>query len=116
MNLIESMATDCTMMDKVSKSDGYGGFTTAWTDGASFKAAIVKDNSLDARVAEKEGVTETYTVTVPKGTPMDFHDVFRRNSDGTIFRATSNIIDSQSPEVATFSIAQFTAERWNPTT
>lgn len=114
-NLIDSMYEDCTMLDKRSAPDGLGGFTTKWTDGATFKAAVVKNNTLDATVAEKQGVTEVYKVTVPKGTPLAFHDVFRRNSDGTTFRVTSNIKDSESPKVATFAIGQVSAERWTPT-
>lgn len=112
MKLYETMYEDCTMLDKQSASDGLGGFTTKWVDGATFKAAIVKNNTLDAVVAEKQGVTEVYTITVPKGTPLAFHDVLRRNSDGATFRVTSNIKDSETPGVATFSFGQVSAERW----
>ena len=112
MSLIDTMMEPCTMIDRRTVPDGMGGFTTQWIDGAAFEAAIVKDNTLNARVAEKEGVTEVYTVTVPQSVSLDFHDVFRRESDGAIFRVTSNIIDSKSPSVATFHIGQVTAERW----
>lgn len=112
MSLIDSMMEDCTMLDKKTTADGLGGFNTSWEDGAKFKAALVKNNTLDAKVAEKSGVTELYTVTVKKGTPIIYHDVFRRESDGAIFRVTSNIKDSESPSVATFSIGQVSAERW----
>ena len=112
MSLIEIMMEDCTMIDKKTVSDGLGGFTTEWVDGAEFKAAIVKDTTLAARVAEKQGVKELYTVTVSKGLSLQFHDVFRRNDDGAIFRVTSNIVDSETPSVSTFQIGQVTAERW----
>lgn len=101
------------MMDKKSASDGAGGFTTSLVDGAKFRAAIVKNNSMDAKIAEKQGVTELYTITVNKGTPLQYHDVFRRDSDGATFRVTSNIKDSESPSVATFSIGHVSAERWD---
>lgn len=112
MMLFETMMEDCTMLDKMTKADGLGGFKTDWADGATFRAAVVKNNTLDAKVAEKSGVTELYTVTVKKGTPLAFHDVFRRDSDGVIFRVTSNIKDSESPSVASFKIGQVSAERW----
>jgi len=112
MRLFEKMMEDCTMLDKKSKADGLGGFKNTWEDGAKFKAAIVKNNTLEAKVAEKSGVTELYTITVAKGTPLVFHDVIRRNSDGAIFRVTSNIKDSEAPSVASFQIGQVSAERW----
>lgn len=115
MSLIDVMMEDCTMLDRRTVADGLGGFVTEWVDGASFQAAIVKNNTLDARVAEKQGVTELYTVTVPKGLVLQFHDVFRRSSDGEIFRVTGNTIDSETPIVASFQIGQVSAERWTLT-
>lgn len=115
MNLVESMMEDCTMIDKKSTPDGLGGFTNEWVDGAAFKAAIVKNNTMEAKIAEKQGVTELYQITVPKGTPLSFHDVFKRNSDGAVFRVTSNIKDSETPKAATFSFGQVNAERWELT-
>lgn len=112
MSLIDEMKDPCTMLDRVTVSDGMGGFTQQWQDGASFTAAIVKDSSMQARTAEKQGVTELYTVTVDKGLQLDYHDVFRRDEDGMVFRVTSNITDSQTPARATFQIGQVTAERW----
>lgn len=112
MNLVESMMEDCTMVDKKSTPDGLGGFTNEWVDGAAFKAAIVKNNTMEAKIAQKQGVTEMYQVTVPKGTPLAFHDVFKRNSDGAVFRVTSNIKDSETPKVASFQFGQVNAERW----
>jgi hypothetical protein len=109
------MKDDVVMMDKVTVSDGIGGVIRQWTEGAAFKAAIVKDSTLAARVAEREGVTEVYTVTVDKGIELDFHDVFKRVKDGAIFRVTSNISDSETPTVSSFQIGQVTAERWTLT-
>lgn len=112
MSLIDVMMEDCTMLDKRTVSDGLGGFITEWVDGAEFRAAVVKDSTMAARVAEKQGVTELYTVTVDKGLSLQYHDVFRRQSDGAVFRVTSNIVDSETPSVATFQIGRVTAERW----
>lgn len=113
MSLIDVYKEDCVMMDKVTVEDDYGGFTPTWQEGARFKAAIVKDNTLSARVAEKQGVTEIYTITVDKGLSLNFHDVVKRVSDGATFRVTSNIHESETPSVASFQIGQVTAERWS---
>lgn len=112
MSLIDTMKVSCTMKDKTTVNDGQGGVTTVWVDGATFEAAIIKDSTMQARMAEKQGVTELYTVTVDRGLDLDYHDVFQRNSDGAIFRVTSNITDSKTPAVATFAFGQVTAERW----
>lgn len=112
MSLIDVFKSDCVMMDKTSVPDGIGGFVYEWHAGAPFEAAIVKDNTMEARVAEKQGVTEVYTVTVSRNLPLQYHDVFKRLSDGQIFRVTSNVTDSKSPRTATFAFGQVTAERW----
>lgn len=110
--LIEHFMQDCVMVEKRRVPDGQGGFVTRWEDGAPFRAAIVKDNTLAARVAEKQGVTEVYTVTTDAGVGLDYHEVFKRASDGAIFRVTSNAADSRPPDAATFTFEQVTAERW----
>lgn len=112
MSLIDTMKTPCTMIDKQTISDGMGGTVTQWVDGAKFDAAVIKDSSMNARIAEKQGVTEVYTVTTGKNVQLDFHDVFRRDSDGAVFRVTSNVTDSRTPDVASFQVGQVTAERW----
>ena len=112
MRLYETMMEDCQMIDKTTVSDGMGGFIPTWVDGAPFTAAIIKDNSMEARRAEKEGVTELYTVTTQKGLTLEYHDVFKRLSDGQVFRVTSNQKDSETPKAASFEFGQVSAERW----
>lgn len=112
MSLIDTMKTGCVFLEKRIVPDGLGGYITTWFDGAEFDAAIIKDSSIQARIAEKEGVTAVYTVTVDKTLQLEFHDVFRRKSDGQVFRVTNNITDSQTPRIATFQFGQVTAEEW----
>lgn len=110
--LIESMMVDCCMMDKRSVPDSEGGFIYEWTEGAPFRAAIVKNNSLNAKIAEKQGVTEVYSITTPEGVVLGLMDVFKRKIDGAIFRVKSEGVDSETPRVATFQFRQVTAEKW----
>lgn len=112
-HLFEDTFETCTMVDRRSVSDGMGGYTKQWVDGAQFSASIDKDNTLAARTAEKDGVTDVYTVTAYKGTDLEYHDVFRRASDGLTYRVTSNSKDSETPPRASFQIVQVTAERWD---
>jgi hypothetical protein len=97
-------------MDKRTVPDGYGGYTTIWTEGASFNAAIVLDNSIQAKVAESQGVTGIYTVTTQKALNLQYHDVFRRESDKKLFRVTSDGDDKATPASATLDMRQVSAE------
>ena len=110
--LIDAFKEDCVLMDRRSTTTPIGDIEYTWVEGAAFSAAIVKDTTMEARIAEKQGVTELYTVTVDKTLELDYHDVFKRLSDGAIFRVTSNATDSKTPKVATFNFGQVTAERW----
>lgn len=115
MSLISETMTKCVMYDKSRKPDGEGGFITEWTESAEFEAAITFDSSIQARIAEKSGVTSLYTVTVPKGLTLEYHDVFKRISDGKIFRVTSDSDDKVTPPRASFQFQQVTAEEWRLT-
>lgn len=110
MTLIDSFKVPCTLVEKTRVPDGEGGWTTAWADGAPFEAAIVLDSSINARVAEAEGVTGVYTVTTDRNVELDFHDAFRRDSDGQVFRVTK--VNDSTPDVASFQFNQYQAEEW----
>ena len=115
MSLIDLMMTDCVIMNKAKISDGEGGFDTEWTEGAQIKVAIVKDASLNARIAEKDGVTSTFTLTTKRDNALEFHDVIKRLKDGQTFRVTSDSTDSTSPSFSSLDMAVVTAERWDLT-
>ena len=115
MSLIDAFKDACILMEKKRVPDGEGGWTVVWTDSLEFEAAVVMDTTLNARVAEKEGMTAVYTVTTDKGFPLDFHDVFRRVRDGKVFRVTSDSSDKETPDVATFQFHQVNAEEWQLT-
>lgn len=112
MFLIEKIMEPCVILNRIRTDDPVGGYTETWQDGAKFDAAVIKNSTTEAVVAEKQGISEIYTVVTRKGFPLDFHDVFRRLKDGAVFRITSNVADSEAPETSTVKIAKVTAERW----
>jgi hypothetical protein len=112
MALFEDFKTECVLMEKTRTPDGEGGSITEWVEGAPFMAAVVFNNSLEARVAEKQGVTNLYTVTTDKNTSLEYHDVFKRVFGGKIFRVTSDGADAKTPDNASFSFRQVSAEEW----
>lgn len=112
MSLLSEAMESCTMLDKITTADGYGGYAVVYVDGAPIKAAIVLDNSIQARVAEQQGVTGLYTVTTKKNINLQYHDVFRRESDKKIFRITSDGDDKRTPGNASLDMRQVSAEEW----
>lgn len=112
MSLIENMMEACVIMNKAKVSDGEGGYTVEWTEGAELMVAITNDTSMQARIGEKEGVTSTYTLTTTRDNVLEFHDVIKRLSDGKTYRVTSDGDDVKSPLVSTLDMSQVTAERW----
>lgn len=99
-------------MDKRTTADGYGGYVISWIEGAEFQAAIVLDSSMEARIAEQQGVTALYTITTNKNINLQYHDVLKRISDGKIFRVTSDGDDKHTPASAGLNMRQVSAEEW----
>lgn len=112
MSLLDEAMEDFTMIDKTTAPDGYGGTTTVWKDGAPIQATAVLNDSMQARIAEKQGVTALYTITTKKNINLQYHDVLRRESDGKIFRITSDGDDNKTPKSAGLNMRNVSAEEW----
>ena len=112
MSLLDSAMETFVFLDKQTTSDGYGGYYTEWTEGAEFKAAATFDSSIQARIADVQGVTSLYTITTSRAINLQYHDVIRRLSDLKIFRVTSDGDDKKTPLSATLDMRQVTAEEW----
>ena len=113
MSLIDDFTSKCVMQDRVTRPDGYGGFQPQWVDGAQFDAAITLDTSMQSRIAEQQGVTALYTVTTKKTINLQYHDAFKRLSDGKTFRVTSDGDDKTTPTSASLNLRQVSAEEWS---
>lgn len=112
MSLLSDAMEKCIILDKQSVADGYGGRITSWVEGAEFQAAIVLDSSMEARIAEKQGVTALYTITTQKNMNLQYHEVFKRTRDNKIFRVTSDGDDKLTPASASLNMRQVSAEEW----
>lgn len=113
MSLITRRQEPCTVIRGQKVPDGEGGWITDWTEGESFLAAVLPDTSTQTAAAERQGLTRLFRVTTPKSAMLGFHDVFRRESDGQVFRVTSDGKDVQTPEESEITpFSQVTAEAW----
>ena len=110
MSLLTEMMEKFHIMDKVTSDDGYGGVTTEWKEGATFQGVAPFDTSMQARAAEKQGVTSMYTVTTSKSVVLQFHDVIKRDRDGKVLRVTSDGDDKYTPASASLDMRQAAAE------
>lgn len=81
------------IFNAITQNDGYGGYVTTYEPGATFDAVLVLDDSLQAQVAEKQGVTGVYTLTYEKALSLPWHTVIKKISGeklvGMYFRVTS---------------------------
>ena len=102
---------DCTRMERSGEKTSLGP-AERYSEGAGFRAYLRKDSSPEARVGERQTITEQYTVVVPANVTLMRDDVFRRDSDGLTFRCTSSTVDGAAPAMASLQIAKCTAERW----
>ena len=111
ISLLNDFARPCVLMEKTRVPDGEGGYTLDWTDGATFQNYQALDTSMEARRAEKEGVTSVYSALVDKALPIEYGDYFKDTETGLTYRVTSNPSEKESPKSATSSLKYFTSER-----
>ena len=112
MSLLDSAFEACHFINKTKAPDGYGGTKTVYSLGVKTEAAIVFNTSLEARVADKQGVTSLYTITTKRNNVLEYHDLLQRDSDKKVFRITSDGDDSATPAAATLDMRQVTAEEY----
>jgi len=114
VSLLDDFARPCVLLEKTRKPDGEGGYITTWQEGAEFLNYQALDTSMEARRAEKEGVTSLYSALVDKSLPIEYNDYFRDTSTGNTYRVTSNPEEREAPKSAGPVIRKlkyFTAER-----
>lgn len=110
--LLDDYGRKCVLLEKTNVPDGFGGYETVWNDGIEFQNYQALESSMEARIAEKQGVTSVYNALVSKAVPIEYHSVFRDTTTGETYRVTSDPSDKQAPKSASFDLKFFTAERW----
>lgn len=111
MSLLDDFARPCVLLEKTRQPDGEGGYIVTWSEGAEFTNYQSRDTSMEARIAEKQGVTSVYSALVDTSVPIEYNDYFRDKETGATFRVTSRPEEKQAPKSASFLLKYFTAER-----
>ena len=111
MSLLDDFARTCVVLEKTRRPDGAGGYFVEWAEGAEFVNYQAMDTCMEARRAEKEGVTSVYSALVRSDFPIDYNDYFRDKTTGQTYRVTSDPEEKVAPKSASFALKFFTAER-----
>ena len=113
MSLVDISKENYILLHRVTVSDGRGGTKKSWEDGEAFRAAITYNNSLEAKKAQTLGVKDLFTVTTTKDITLNYHDVFRSETNGDIFRVTTKGEYNKTPKTAGLNMRQVSAEEWD---
>ena len=111
MSLLNDFARPCVLMERKGVPEGEGGEKTVWADGTPFTNYQALNTSMEARRAEKEGLTRLSSALVDKALHIKYGDYFKDTGTGLTYRVTSNPGEKEAPKSATFALKYFTAER-----
>ncbi len=90
MSLLDDFARTCVLMEKSVCQMEQAASMVQWEEGAEFTNYQALDTSMEARIAEKQGVTSLYSALVDKDFPIEYNDVFKDTETGQTYRVTSN--------------------------
>ena len=112
MSLLDEYSEDFTIVNKIKVDDGYGGYKTVWTEGATITGALAPTSQNQVTIAGAEGEKTTHTLVVPRDKVLDFHEVLKRQSDGLTFRVTSTDGGTFTPGSAGLDLKRYRLELW----
>lgn len=104
-------------MDKKTETvpDGYGGISGVrdiYVEGAEFIAAVTKDNSQSAQIAQAETEIKRYRITTKGEIALRQGDYIKRKASGDIYKILHDNFDKLAPEGSTLNgIRSTTMER-----
>lgn len=112
MSLIDQYKDECVLLTKSRTADGLGGYKTAWVDDVKFFPAWEYLSSSEMVLAEQQGTNRVYRIYIPKSMNMDYHEAFRRLSDGQVFRVINPGTDRQTPGTSSMNMRVVEVEKW----
>lgn len=108
--LYETFLENAVMIKQSIVPDNIGGAKIAYTDGDSFKAAFVVENSSQDQSAQ--AVKSNVSCEITSKHELKYGDVVKRLKDGEFYRVLSNSDDKKTPSACSFDFNVVVAERW----
>lgn len=112
MSLLTEEMEDYIVMSAEDVSDGYGGFTTEWSETNTIKGIIIFRKNVQYNMAQALESTAMYRFYTRKNVMLKYHDVLKRVRDGKTFRITSDGDDKRTPHSAYLDLRCVTCEEW----
>lgn len=108
--LLDDVKEAFILMDLARTSDGEGGYTQSWVEGAEFQGVKALNTTTEAIIAQQQGLKAIYSLLVPKSLPIAYQDIVK-DEQGDYFRVTSSPKDKQTPDISALDMQYFTAEK-----
>ena len=102
----------CTRLIRTSNPMGLMGSKPTYEPGDRFLAYVRKDSNPETVTAERQAMTEYYTIITHRDVVLNHMDVIRRDRDGSTYRVTGSTRDNRAPDMSSVPISKATAERW----
>ena len=111
--ILESFASETgeefVVVNIILTDDGYGGQAYRIVEGLHFNAVLILGNSIQAEIAQKQGVTGIYTLAYPKSLDIPARTVIRRIKDGKYLR-TIELDGNPMPDESSIEVKVTRAE------
>lgn len=111
--ILESFASETgeefVVVNIILTDDGYGGQAYRVVEGLHFNAVLILGNSIQAEIAQKQGVTGIYTLAYPKSLDIPARTVIRRIKDGKYLR-TIELDGNPMPDESSIEVKVTRAE------
>lgn len=93
--------------------DPLGGYSKSYSIGATFEGVLTLDDSINAQLAEKNGVTGVYTLTTDKEFRLPWHTVFCEDGNtNKAYRVTTKD-ENSTPNTTPLNLRQVRAEEYD---
>lgn len=110
MTLLESRMKGFHLMDKTTQSDGMGGTSTVYVEGAAFDAAYVLIKNTEIEVAYSNGEKRVFALFFRPTVALDFNDRVRCDATGKVYRITATPLEAQTAPFSALNLLRTTME------
>ena len=110
MSLYEQKLEGFVILGKADTADGYGGYTPAWVEGETIKAASAIDKAGESEEAQKGTALNLFRIYTSRVNSLNYGMILKRVSDSKYFRITSDGHDKRTPGSAGLDMRSVSAE------